>query len=89
MVTATTESTLGRLWTVGAMAVDVFVGELKSALSHLVPADVSSVCLPGEDVPIVVSSSTAAGLVGSDFQRNVTVSSRQGSVVPSACGEVA
>ena len=88
VVKATIESTLGQLGTVGAMAVDEFVGQLTAAVSRLVPASDLRAAVPGEDVPLI-SSSSSVGVVpgGSDAQKDLSVISRTASMVPSMFGE--
>ena len=88
VVKATIESTLGQLGTVGAMAVDEFVGQLTAAVSRLVPASDLRVAVPGEDVPLI-SSSASVGVapVGNDAQKDLSVVSRTASMVPSMFGE--
>ena len=88
VVKATIESTLGQLGTVGAMAVDEFVGQLTAAVSRLVPASDLRAAVPGEDVPLI-SSSSSVGVVpgGNDAQKDLSVVSRTASMVPSMFGE--
>ena len=88
VVKATIESTLGQLGTVGAMAVDEFVGQLTAAVSRLVPASGLKATVPGEDVPLI-SSSSSVGVapVESDAQKDLSVVSRTASMVPSIFGE--
>ena len=88
VVKATIESTLGQLGTVGAMAVDEFVGQLTAAVSRLVPASDLRAAVPGEDVPLI-SSSSSVGVVpgGNDAQKDLSVVSRTASMVPSVFGE--
>ena len=88
VVKATIESTLGQLGTVGAMAVDEFVGQLTAAVSRLVPASDLRAAVRGEDVPLI-SSSSSAGVVpcGNDAQKDLSVVSRTASMVPSMFGE--
>ena len=87
VVKASIESTLGRLRTVSAMAVDGFVGQLTSAVSRLVPAGDSRSAVPGEDVPLIASSSVGVVPGGSDIPRDLSVTSRLVSMVPSVFGE--
>ena len=87
VVKATIESTLGRLGTVGGMAVDGFVGQLTSAVSRLVPAGDSRSAVPGEDVPFIASSSVGVVPGGSDFPRDLSVTSRPAPMVPSVFGQ--
>ena len=84
VVKATIESTLGQLGTVGAMAVDEFDGQLTAAVSRLVPASDLRAAVPGEDVPLI-SSSSSVGVapVGNDAQKDLSVVSRTASMVPS------
>ena len=88
VVKATIESTLGQLGTVEAMAVDEFVGQLTAAVSRLVPVSGSKATAPGEDAPLV-SSSSSVGVapVESDAQKDLSVVSRTASIVPSIFGE--
>ena len=88
VVKATIESTLGQLGTVGAMAVDEFVGQLTAAVSRLVPVSGLKATAPGEDAPLV-SSSSSVGVapVESDAQKDLSVVSRTASIVPSIFGE--
>ena len=88
VVKATIESTLGQLGTVGAMAVDEFVGQLTAAVSRLVPASDLRAAVPGEDVPLI-SSSSSVGVapVGNDAQKDLSVISRTASMVLSMFGE--
>ena len=88
VVKATIESTRGQLGTVGAMAVDEFVGRLTAAVSRLVPASDLRATVPGEDVPLI-SSSSSVGVapVGNDAQKDLSVVSRTASMVPSMFGE--
>ena len=87
VVKATIESTLGQLGTVGAMAVDEFVGQLTAAVSRLVPASDLRSAVPGEDVPLISSSSVGVVPGGSDAQKDLSVMSRTASMVPSMFGE--
>ena len=88
VVKATIEPTLGHLGTVGAMAVDEFVGRLTAAVSRLVPASDLRATVPGEDVPLI-SSSSSVGVapIGNDAQKDLSVVSRAASMVPSMFGE--
>ena len=88
VVKATIESTLGQLGTVGAMAVDEFVGQLTAAVSRLVPASGLKATVPGEDAPLI-SSSSSVGVapVEGDAQKDLSVVSRTASMVPSIFGE--
>ena len=88
VVKATIESTLGQLGTVGAMAVDEFVGQLTAAVSRLGPASDLRAAVSGEDVPLI-SSSSSVGVVpgGNDAQKDSSVVSRTTSMVPSMFGE--
>ena len=89
VVKATIESTLGQLGTVGAMAVDEFVGQLTAAVSRLVPASDWRAAIPGEDVPLISSSSSVGVVPGrSDAQKDLSVISRTELMVPSMFGEV-
>ena len=81
VVKATVESTLGRLGTVGAIVVDEFVVRLKAALCDVVGTVV-------EDVPVLPTSASLAPLVPGSSQPDVSVSSLQGSVMPSLFGDV-
>ena len=87
VVKATIESTLGQLGTVGAMAVDEFVGQLTAAVSRLVPAGDLRAAVPVEDVPLISSSSVGVVPGGSDAQKDLSVMSRPASMVPSMFGE--
>ena len=88
VVKATIESTLGHLGTVGAMAVDEFVGRLTAAVSRLVPASDLRATVPGEDVPLNSSSSSeGVAPIGNDAQKDLSVVSRAASMVPSLFGE--
>ena len=70
------------------MAVDEFVGQLTAAVSRLVPASDLRAAVPGEDVPLI-SSSSSVGVapVGNDAQKDLSVVSRTASMVPSMFGE--
>ena len=87
VVKATIESTLGQLGTVGAMAVDEFVGQLTAAVSRLGPTGDVRRVVPVEDVPLMASSSVGAVPVGLDAQKDLSVTSRPASMVPSVFGE--
>ena len=70
------------------MAVDEFVGQLTAAVSRLVPASGLEATVPGEDAPLI-SSSSSVGVapVESDAQKDLSVVSRTASMVPSIFGE--
>ena len=81
VVKAAIESTLGRLGTVGAMAVDGFVGQLTSAVSRLVLAGDSRSAVLGAEVPFIASSSVSVVSGGSDIPRDLSVTSRPASIL--------
>ena len=82
------ESTLGRLGTVRAIAVDDFVVRLKTALRDVVGTAAMQPSTVMEDVPVLPTSSSLVPLVPGSSQTDVSVSSRQGSVMPSLFGDV-
>ena len=88
IVKATVESTLGRLGTVGAIAVDDFVLRLKAALCDVVGTAAMQPSTVREDVPVLPTSSSLAPLVPGSSQPDISVSSRQESVMPSLFGDV-
>ena len=87
VVKVTIESTLGQVGTVGAMAVDEFVGQLAAAVSRLVPTGDLGTAVPVEDVPLMASSSVGVVPVGLGAQKDLSVTSRPASMVPSVFGE--
>ena len=88
VVKATIESTLGHLGTVGAMAVDDFVARLKAALCDLsgTAAPLQSV-VASDDVPVLPTSASLVASMPVAIPPDVSVSSRQGSVMPSLFGD--
>ena len=88
IVRATVESTLGRLGTVGAIAVDDFVVCLKAALCDVVGTATLQPSTVVEDVPVLPTSASLAPLVPGSSLPDVSVSSLQGSVMPSVFGDV-
>ena len=89
VVKATVESTLGRLGTVGAVAVDDFIQRLVSAVSQLRPVSGSRVAVSGDDVPVTPTLPAAVVSVGSVVPVTPSVASLQESVAPSLFGESA
>ena len=89
VVKATVESTLGRLGTVGALAVDDFVQRLVTAVSQLKPVSGSLVAIPGHDVPVTPTLPAGIVSVGSAVPVTPSVASLQESVAPSLFGESA
>ena len=87
IVKATVESTLGPLGTVGAIAVDEFVGRLKSAMQEVSNAGVAQAgSLEGDamELPMTPTRPSMGSVV---CPGDVSISSRQGSLVPSAFGD--
>ena len=89
VVKATVESTLGRLGTVGALAVDDFVQRLVTAVSQLKSVSGSLVAVPGYDVPVTPTLPAGIVSVGSAAPVTPSVASLQESVAPSLFGESA
>ena len=88
VVKATVESTLGRLGTVGAIAIDDFVVRLKAAMCDLVgtvPVQSSTVV---DDVPVLPTSAGPFPPLPGSSQQDISVSSRQGLLMPSIFGDV-
>ena len=88
IVKATVESTLGRLGTVGAIAVDDFVVRLKAALCDVVGTATMRPSTVVEDVHVLPTSASLTPLVPGSSQPDVFVSSLQGSVMLSLFGDV-
>ena len=88
IVKATVESTFGRLGTVGTIAVDDFVVRLKAALCDVVGTATMRPSTVVEDVPVLPTSASLAPQVPGSSQPDVSVSSRQESVMPSLIGDV-
>ena len=87
IVKATVDSTLGRLGTVGASAVDEFIGRLKSAMQEVSNAGVAQAGSLG-GVAMELPMTPTRPSVGSVICPGVvSISSRQGSLVPSASGD--
>ena len=87
IVRATVESTLGRLGTVGAIAVDEFIGQLKSAMQEITNVGVVRAAGLGGDAAELPMTSTRPSLGSVTCPGNVSISSRQGSSVPSSLGD--
>ena len=88
VVKATVESTLGRLNTVGAIAIDDFVVRLKAAMCGLVgtvPRQSSTVV---DDMPVLPTSAGPTPSLPGSSQQDISVSSRQGSSMPSIFRDV-
>ena len=88
VVKATVESTLGRLGTVGALAIDDFVVRLKAAMCDLVgtlPRQSSTVV---DDVPVLPTSAGPTPSLPGSSQPDMSFTSRQGSLMPSIFGDV-
>ena len=81
------KATVG-LGTVGAIAVDDFVVRIKAALCDVVGTAAMQTSTVMEDVPVLPTSSSLAPLVPGSSQSDISVSSRQGSVMPSLFGDV-
>ena len=89
VVKATVESTLGRLGTVGAVAVDDLIQRLVSAVSQLRPVSGSRLAVSGDDVPVTPTLPAGVVSVGSVVPVTPSVASLQDSVAPSLFGESA
>ena len=77
VVKATVESTLGRLGTVGAVAVDDFIQRLVSAVSQLRSVSGSRVAVSGDDVPVTPTLPAGVESVGSVVPVTPSVASLQ------------
>ena len=77
VVKATVESTLGRLGTVGAIAVDDFIQRVASAVAQLRPVLGSHVAVSVDDVPVVPTLPAGVVSVGSAVPVMPSVASRQ------------
>ena len=82
------ESTLGRLGTVGAIAVDEFIGRLKSAMQEVSNAGVAQAGGLGGDAMELPMTLTRPSVGSVICPGDLSISSRQGSLVPSAFGDV-
>ena len=87
IVKATVESTLGRVGNNGAIAVNDFIGQLQSVMQEIV--NVGVVRAPGlggdaVELPMTPSRPFLGSVV---CPGDVSISSRQGSLVPSAFGD--
>ena len=89
VVKATVESILGRLGTVGAVAVDDFIQRLVSAVSQLRHVSEARVVVLGDDVPVTPTLPAGVVSVGSGVPVTASVASRHESVAPSLFGDSA
>ena len=87
VVKATVESTLGRLGAVEAIAKDDFVVRLKAAMCDLVgtvPRQSSTVV---DNVPVLPTSAGPTPSLPGSSQQDISVSIRQGSLMPYIFGD--